>query len=56
MTFYDQDETTETRLFIRMMDKFFDCLNVRARLEGMLTRRRERLPYTSAKDDRFKVN
>ncbi len=55
MTFYDQDETTKTRLFIRMMDTFFDCLNVRARLEGMRSRRREKLPYTSEKDDCFKV-
>ena len=56
LTFYDQDETTETRVFIRMIDKFFDCMNVRSKLEGKFRRKDQRLPYTSPKDDRFKVS
>ena len=27
-------ETTETRVFIWMNDQFFDCMNVRSKLEG----------------------
>ena len=49
------DEFNCVRVFIRMIDQFFDCLNVRSKLEGTLRRKRERLPYTSEKDDRFKV-
>ena len=55
LTFYDQDETTETRVFIRMVDQFFDCMNVRSKLEGKLRRKDQRLPYTSSNDHRFKV-
>ena len=55
LTFYDQDETTETRVFIRMIDQFFDCMNVRSKLEGKFRRKDQRLPYTSPKDHRFKV-
>ena len=55
LTFYDQDETTETRVFIRMIDQFFDCLNVRSKLEGKLRRKDQRVPYTSPSDYRFKV-
>lgn len=56
LTFYDQDETTETRVFIRMIDQFFDCMNViRSKLEGKVRRKDQRLPYTNPKDHRFKV-
>ena len=55
LTFYDQDETTETRVFIRMIDQFFDCMNVRSKLEGKLRRKDQRLPYTSSNDHRLKV-
>ena len=55
LTFYDQDETTETRVFIRMIDQFFDCMNVRSKLEGKLRRKDQRFPYTSSNDHRFKV-
>ena len=33
LAFYDQDETMETRVFIHMIDQFFDCMNV-SKLEG----------------------
>lgn len=55
LTFYDNEETTETRTFLRMIDQLFDCLNVRSKLEGKLKRKESRLPYTSPNDHRFKV-
>ena len=56
LTFEDDDETTETRVFIRHIDRFFDCLNVRNTVEGIVKRKPYRLPYTSPRDERFKVN
>ena len=56
LTFYGQDETTETRVFLRMMDECFDCLNVRNCTEGKHTRKSQQLPYKSSKDYRFKVH
>ena len=48
----NRDMTRETRLFIRMMDKFFDCLNVK----GPLLKRKESIaPYATPRDERFKV-
>ena len=55
LVFLDDDKTKETRLFIRLIDQFFDCLNVTNKLEGVLKRKEFRLPYTSPRDQRFKV-
>lgn len=55
LTYYDKAETTETRLFIRLFDNFFDCLNVTNKLEGIMKRKDSRLAYTSANDQRFNV-
>ncbi len=55
LTFYNDNETTETRIFIRLVDEFFDCLNVKNRLEGKLKRKNARLPYCKPTDHRFKV-
>ena len=38
LTLLDEDETMETRKLIRLMDKFFDCLNVRNTFHGTTTR------------------
>ena len=56
LTFLDNDATRETRLFIRLMDIFFDCLNVKSPIEGKLKRKDSRLPYKKPDDWRFKVN
>ena len=56
LTYYDKPDTIQTRLFIRLFDQFFDCLKVTNKLEGVLKRKDLRLPYTSAKDQRFKVS
>lgn len=55
LTHCSDERTTETRLFIRVFDKFFDCLNVTSKLEGILKRKDSRLPYYQANDQRFKV-
>ena len=51
----NRDGTKETRLFIRKMDKFFDCLNVRCPLLALKKRKPEIAPYRSSSDERFKV-
>ena len=55
LTVLDDDETTETRTLIRLMNKFFDCLNVRNTFPG-ITRINENLHlYTKCNDERMKV-
>ncbi len=56
LQFLDDDRTRETRLFIRMIDRFFDAVNVKNPLEGRHKRKDSRAPYYSAIDERFKVN
>lgn len=52
----DDDHTTETRVFIRHIDDFFDCLNVKCKLEGIKKRKPRREAYTSSRDERFTVH
>lgn len=52
----NSDGTQQTRLFIRMIDKFFDLLNVKGPLIGKLKRKENSLPFKKATDERFKVN
>eukprot|EP00731_Ephydatia_muelleri_P019771 Em0012g596a len=54
LTLLDEDETMETRKFIRLMDKFFDCLNVRNTFHGTTTRNENLHPYTKCNDERLK--
>ena len=42
-------------MFLRMMDSFFDCLNVRNNVQGKLKRKDFCLPYSTPQDERFKV-
>lgn len=51
----DNDNTQETRLFIRMIDKFFDLLNVKGPQMAKLKRKDSIAPYSSPSDERFKV-
>lgn len=55
LTYHDNDDTTETRVLIRLVDKFFDCLNVKNNLEAIKKRKDNRRAYTSSHDERFKV-
>lgn len=51
----NEEGTRETRLFIRMIDKFFDYLNVKSPLLSKLKRKDSIAPYKSPSDERFKV-
>lgn len=51
----DRDGTRETRLFIRMIDTFFDYLNVKSPLLSKLKQKDSIAPYHSRSDERFKV-
>ena len=53
----DKDNTQQTRLFIRMVNKFFDCLNLKCPLLGQIKNKESVAPYTctTPTDHRFKV-
>lgn len=48
-------DASETAIFVGMMDKFFDCLNVHNYTSGVHSRKPFQMPYTSASDFRLKV-
>lgn len=49
------DEASETVLFVKMMDSFFDCLNVNNFSTGKRKRKPFQDPYRKKDDFRFKV-
>ena len=55
LQYLDNDKTQQTRLFIRMADRFFDSLNVRNPLLAQMKRKESIAPYTTPNDERFKV-
>ena len=55
MRAYGQDEMQETANFLALMDRFFDCLNVRSEKEGARKRKPDLLPFTDVDDKRFEV-
>lgn len=55
LEFLDNDGTQQTRLFIRMMDRFFDYLNVKSPLMSQKKKKDSIAPYKSPNDERFKV-
>ena len=50
---FDPPEAGGTAKFCEMMDKFFDCFNVRSLSEGTKTRKAFLLPYEDVNDKRF---
>ena len=50
------DGTREMRLFIRMIDIFFDYLNVKSVMLSDFKRKDSIAPYASLSDERFKVS
>ena len=54
LAYYNNPDTEETQRFVSMIDKFFDCLNVRNRSEWALKRKSDLKPYTSPDDYRLK--
>ena len=55
IAFLNDKDTEETEKFIRHMDTFFDCLNVRSLREGDRRRKPNLQPYRETTDERFKV-
>ena len=56
LEFVDNDATQQTQLFIRMIDRFFDLLNVKGPQVAKLKRKDSLAPYTRPSDERFKVS
>lgn len=56
LDFYGIEETKETEKFVRMFDKFFDCLNVRCISASVQHRKSDLRPYRSPDDERLKVS
>ena len=52
---FGTDDTKETSQLILLMDRFFDCLNVRSAVEGVRRRKPDLLPYRDVNDPRFQV-
>ena len=55
LAFLKNDDTTETERFIRMIDRFFDCLNVRSLNKGGRKLKPALQPYRNCDDERLKV-
>ena len=49
-------EAEATAKFVRIVDRFFDCMNVATYTEGKLQRNPFKQPYRSPSDFRLKVN
>lgn len=56
LEYLDQDETSETRKFLRLMEVFFDCLNTMNPIEYIRKRKANRTLYWKPDDWRFKVS
>ena len=56
LAYFKNPETEEFQRFIVMMDRFFDCLNVRSMHECTLKRKPDLQPYFSPDDTRFDVS
>ena len=56
LNFNGDPDTTETERFVRMLDQFFDCLNVRSPNEHVTKRKPNLKPYTSGSDERLCVS
>ena len=55
MDIQDIPETESTRLFIRQIDNFFDCLNVSRTYSGQSKRKDALMSYFTKDDWRFDV-
>ena len=56
LAFYGDLQTKETQRFVRIFDKFFDCLNGRNLDEHQKRRKPNLKPYRSKDDERLKVS
>ena len=55
LEFMDSDKNQQTRVFIRMIDRFFDHLNVKSPKAHECKRKDSIAPYKKPTDERFKV-
>ena len=55
LEYLDNDATQQTRLFIQMIDKFFDCLNAKGPQMAKLKRKDDIAPYSRASDERVRT-
>ena len=55
LAYFGDPSTSETEVFIRNFDRWFDCMNVRSLSEAKTKRKPDLEPYTSPDDSRFKV-
>jgi len=53
--YYGDTSTTETKRFVMMFDKFFDCLNVRDLHQWVKKLKPDLKPYRKVTDARFEV-
>ena len=51
LQYFDNDKTQQTQLFVRMVDRFFDCLNVRNPLLAQVKQKDSFAPYKSQNDE-----
>ena len=52
----NNEATQETRIFIRMIDRFFDIMNIRTPSEVSQKNKERKKPFTKPDDHRFKVH
>ena len=55
LEYMNRDGTEQTRLFIRIVDQFFDYLNVKNSKLCDWKRKPSRAPYKNSRDERLKV-
>lgn len=53
LAYFGDPDTSETEIFLRHFDRFFDCLNVRNK--SGLKGKKDLCAYTSADDERLVV-
>jgi len=55
LSYYGDPATKATEKFCRLMDRFFDCLNVRCMDAWREKKKNDLKPYTDPNDERLKV-
>ena len=56
LAYFDDPSAKETEHFIRVFDKFFDCMNVRSMNEWMSKKKPNLKPYNNPDDSRLEVD
>ena len=56
METYFDEQCLETAKLIKLVDRFFDCLNGRSQSEAIRKKKPDLMPYSSPDDPRFNVS